>query len=256
METELFDLHADIETTHWWFVGRRRIVNCLLSAAIPQQARQTVVDIGCGTGGNVAALDGWKHRVGVDVSSSAIAAAQSNYPEITFKQGEAPRDLSETELDADLFALMDVLEHVEDDESLLSEVVLQAKSGAHLLITVPANPALWSQHDVSFGHFRRYTAGSLARLWRDLPVETKLLSYFNSRLLPVIRTARFVSQLRGKSIGRDQTDFFIPPQVVNNLLTEVFAGEAQRLRSGLGGQGQQPLPFRRGVSLIAILHRN
>ncbi|MGC4001909.1 MAG: hypothetical protein QM811_01660 [Pirellulales bacterium] len=64
---------------------------------------------------------------------------------------------------ADLVMLNDVLEHVRDDFLLLSRVMAELRPGAICLLTVPADMALWSPHDVAFGHYRRYDrAGSRA----------------------------------------------------------------------------------------------
>src|SRR5690606_11962729 len=52
MQLAQFDLHAQIERRHWWFVARRRIIRSLIEAAIPPDQDRLVIDVGCGTGGN------------------------------------------------------------------------------------------------------------------------------------------------------------------------------------------------------------
>jgi len=147
---------------------------------------------------------------------------------------------------------MDVIEHVEDDFALVSQVLALLRPGAHLLITVPADPSLWSQHDESFGHWRRYDAERLRATWRGLAVEERLLSYFNARLFPIVKVVRSIAKWRRRAAGAAGTDFVMPPGPVNRALESFFAGEAQALDRGIDCGG---MPYRHGSSLIAILRR-
>lgn len=256
MKSELFGLHSDIERRHWWFVGRRRLVQSVIDAGVSAPDRNLLVDIGCGTGANVALFSGWREKIGIDTTSDAIEKAQTTYPDLRFIHGFAPEDLGDLAERTDLFTIMDVIEHVPDDFALFSEVAAVAKPGAQFLVTVPADPRLWSPHDVSFGHYRRYTAKRLARVFEGLPLEIRLLSYFNSRLYPVVRAIRAVDEWRGASAGENETDFFMPSAPVNDFLTGLFAGEADRLVRGLDETGpERKLPYGRGVSLIAVVRR-
>jgi SAM-dependent methyltransferase len=253
MKRDLFDLHAEIESSHWWFVARRRIVARLVRQVLPPAGRPTIVDVGCGTGANIAALASEYDCVGIDTTPAAIELARKRFPAVRFACGTAPEDLGTTGATADLFLLMDVLEHVPDDFAMLSAILSRAAPGAQVLITVPAHEALWSEHDVSFGHYRRYELDRLARIWAGLPVTVRLLSYYNSRLYPVIKGARSLNRLRGQTSGRAGTDFDIPVRPINRLLTSVFAGEARPLGAAL--DRGMPRAFRTGVSLIAVLRR-
>lgn len=65
----------------------------------------------------------------------------------------------------DLLLLLDVLEHVEDDEPFLRTLVdRNLEPGGRALISVPAWRALFGEHDVRLRHFRRYSPGEAARL--------------------------------------------------------------------------------------------
>jgi hypothetical protein len=85
-----------------------------------------------------------------------------------------------------------------------------------------------------------------------LPVTTLLLSYFNARLLPLVRAVRARNQRRGRSAGAVGTDFWLPIAPVNWALTAVFAGEAGRLTRALSGKRQG---YAAGASLVALLRR-
>jgi SAM-dependent methyltransferase len=253
MQSAQFDLHARIEQEHWWFLARRRIMRALIEKVAPPDGQTTVVDIGCGTGANIAALADGYRCVGIDTSAEAIEHARLRFPNVKFVCGEAPGDLGVIAQIARVFLVMDVLEHVPDDFAMLSSLLAAASPGSHFLITVPAHLAMWSPHDAAFGHYRRYDRSRLQDVWQGLPVSVKLCSYYNSRLYSVVRAVRVANRLLGRSSGAAGTDFTIPAPPVNRLLERTFAGEARRLlRCVDAGPGHG---YRTGVSLIALLQR-
>jgi SAM-dependent methyltransferase len=252
MHTEQFQLHADIEQRHWWFVARRRIMQQLVGELLPRSPTTTVVDIGCGTGGNIAALAEDYACTGIDTSAEAIDLAHRRFPKVRFLVGRAPADLGAIMQEARLVMLMDVLEHVADDFALLSELLAAASPGTYFLLTVPADESLWSEHDESFGHYRRYDRSRLGRVWEGLPVSTLLLSYFNTRLLPLVRFVRLRNRRRGHAAGRAGTDFWLPLAPINWGLGGIMAGEARRLVGQMQGHS---LGYSAGSSLVAVLRR-
>ncbi|MEX0866599.1 MAG: class I SAM-dependent methyltransferase [Pirellulales bacterium] len=256
MQSEQFQLHADIEQRHWWFRGRRTIMRRLVERIVPggrPGGRPLVIDVGCGTGANIAALATDYRCVGIDTSAEAIDRAGRRYPGVDFRVGLAPDDLEDCLGEARLVMLMDVLEHVPDDFALLSRLLAASRPGTQFLITVPADLDLWSEHDESFGHWRRYDMDRFMRLWRDLPVEPRLVSHYNARLYPVVRHIRRRNRRRGHSQGAAGTDFTIPARPINAMLERIFAGEARRLGRQL--EDRKAVPYRQGVSLIAVLRR-
>ncbi|MBX7166799.1 MAG: class I SAM-dependent methyltransferase [Pirellulales bacterium] len=252
MQIDQFELHARIEQRHWWFVARRQIVRSLIEQVVPPHQGHLVLDVGCGTGANLAALSDGYRCVGVDTSADAVHLAARRFPWIDFVHGFAPDDVPEAIEQASLVMLNDVLEHVPDDFELMSRLLAAVRPGTHLLVTVPADMWLWSPHDESFGHFRRYEQWRFERVWAGLPVEPLLVSYFNSRLYPVVRWVRERNRRRGSVQGEAGTDFRMPPAPINAVLTRWFAGEGNVLLRAL--QRRQG-GYRTGVSLIALLRR-
>ena len=253
MKTAQFQLHADIEQRHWWFVGRRRIMSRLVAEILPPSPKSMVIDVGCGTGANIAALADNYSCVGIDTSAEATELARQSFPKVKFLTGLAPDDLGDMARQADVFLLMDVLEHVSDDFLMFSKLFSAAKPGSYFLITVPADEKLWSEHDESFGHFRRYDTERLKKVWEGLPATPLVSSYFNSRLLPIIQMIRAMNRRRGHSGGRAGTDFWMPNPVSNYILESIFAGESNRLLKILRGKSTHG--YKSGASLLTILRR-
>ncbi len=253
MRDAQFDLHAELEERHWWFLGRRRIVGKLLRRIVEPGVGHRIVDWGCGTGANLAALVGEYRGIGLDPSPRAIDLARRRFPELELAVLEGGAGERAELREAACLLLLDVLEHVEDDVALLGSLVEPLPRGAHLLLTVPADPRLWSEHDVTMGHHRRYEPGGLTGLWSELPVEVRLCTCFNARLYPLIFAIRAINRRLGRASGRGGTDFGAVPGPLNRLLAGFFAGEASALLRGIDSGGG-PL-YRRGASLIAILRR-
>jgi SAM-dependent methyltransferase len=253
MHLEQFQINAAEESVHWWFVARRRFLNDLIARILPPSPQVTIVDVGCGTGGNAASLSAGYTCVGIDPSSEAIKLARRRFPGVRFICGLAPDDLGSVARRAALFLLTDVLEHVPDDFALFSRLLAAARPGAYLLITVPADLSLWSPHDESHAHYRRYDRRRFERIWEDLPVTSLLTTYFNSRLYPMIRLARIFNKWRGKAAGDAGTDVCSLPRPINRMLEWIFAGESRVLAELLEGRRKSGFPF--GVSLVALLRR-
>jgi trans-aconitate methyltransferase len=254
MQSAQFQLHASVEDSHWWFAGRRRIMRDLVREVLPASGAPTVVDVGCGTGANLAALAEDYHCVGIDPSREAIELARRRFPGRRFLCGHAPRDLGQVMGEARLLLLMDVLEHVPDDFAFLSGLLAASAPGTRFLVTVPANPSFWSTHDESNGHYRRYDADRFQRVWSGLPVTTLLLSHYNARLYPIAHAVRSWSRWRGRATGRAGTDVSLPMRPLNEGLEAVFAGESRVLVDLLRGRRRRG--YSAGLSLVALLRRD
>ena len=236
-----FDLHARLEDHHWWFRARREIVFTLLKQTLAPSLSKHILEIGCGTGGNLRLLSQHYRATGIEIDPyAAKLAAQRAGCEIHCGDLATTRQFIAHAPDAVL--MLDVLEHVLDDRSLLLQSLALLPVGGLLLITVPADPRLWSRHDIALGHYRRYTPDSLSALWRQQPAEVLLLSGFNSLLYPVVRLARALPVRQ----ATEASDLKPVHPFLNTLLYQVFAAERHLLP-------RISLPW--GCSLIAILRK-
>ena len=251
MKRELFGAHHELERLHWWFRARRHAIVTLGSLIVPRGAK--IVDVGCGTGADIAAFPADYERLGIDISAEAIAIAREAYPGVAFSVGEAPAVEARTVAEAELILLCDVLEHVEDDRGFLGNLVAAMRPGAHLLMTVPADPRLWSPHDVAYDHYRRYTRETLRSTWSSRLVDVRLFAPFNRRLYPLARLVRAVSARRGHGSGVESTDLALPVFPLNALLEAIFRAETPRLVKAFQA-GPRELPGH-GISYIVVLRR-
>lgn len=78
----------------------------------------------------------------------------------------------------DFILLMDVIEHIEDDNQFIKEIKTYLKKDGIILITVPAFQSLYSIHDEELKHFRRYNFKQLKKILTNNNIKILDWSYF------------------------------------------------------------------------------
>lgn len=244
MEKQLYIESAEIETTHWWFVGRRAILlDTLMRFSGANQ--NTLLDIGCGTGLNAMLFSQNGFAVtGLETSAVAISFANKIAPSVTILATSFPTSLVPPGSYA-VITLLDVIEHLEDDNGMMCAIAEALQPGGVVLISAPAFSFLWSVHDKLAHHKRRYNREELRASLAMAGLEPIFISYFNFFLFPVIALFRVLSA--AFRISRNVSDFSATPELLNSMLASIFAAERFLLRIF-------PLPF--GVSLIAVARKN
>jgi SAM-dependent methyltransferase len=230
--------------THWFPSGRRRILESLIQVYAPQPGQ--IADIGCGTGANLEMLAKFAPTVGIDFFPQAIAycrmrglsrTAVAGLPRLPFRDGAFG-----------LVCAFDVIEHLDDDQSAVSELLRICRPGGILLITVPAYNWLWSQHDEANYHKRRYVRDMLRRLFTTGPAEVIRLSHFNLLLAPPIVLVRLLGKLKDKLFPPREVklDLAETPAFFNRLLLALFSAERHVLRH---------FNFPAGISVVCVVRK-
>lgn len=241
MEPTEYVKMAEAENGHWWFVARRSIIaDTIASLKLSDDA--DILEIGAGTGGNLTLLSAYGHTTAVEMNDYARDHATKSSG-VFVQAGYLPSGLPAMVKRFDLICMFDVLEHIEDEAASLKRVTALLKPGGKLLITVPAYMWMWSNHDTSLHHFRRYTRKSLAQSLAAAGLRPDRLTYFNTLLLPLAAASRLV----GKGLGHE-----VSPGAayragwINTTLRYIFQSEKWLLR-------QSNLPA--GLSLMALASR-
>jgi SAM-dependent methyltransferase len=237
VESSLWDAIEKVERRHWWFRGRRELVATVLRGRLATGTR--VLDVGCGTGFVLERLaqhfDAW----GLEPEETVRARA---LPEIRPRiLSGSTDDLTAVDKNSfDAVTLLDVLEHIKDDEAALRNVLTVLRPGGFVLVTVPAFPSLWSSHDELNQHRRRYSKTAFRTLLDRAGLEPSIVSYVNARLFPLALVHRALARVVGGSASGPE--LAVPPNRLNELFARVFAGEARSVGRGY--------PF--GLSLLGL----
>jgi ubiquinone/menaquinone biosynthesis C-methylase UbiE len=243
LDARYFDVMATQAQVHWWYRARRALVTQMLAGELPPTAR--VIDVGCGTGDNLAALDAAAGGsvVGVELSPYAVRHAPRS-PGGGIRVGVARAEhLPFPDACADLVTSMDVIEHL-DDDAALADYHRVLRPGGKLLLTVPAYQWLWSDHDVWAAHRRRYSRRTLLAAVDQAGFRPGRVTYFNSFLVPpaaVLRRTPARHLVKG-----EQDEVGAASPTVDRLMTSLATVERKWAR-------HHQVPF--GLSIACIATR-
>ncbi len=229
-----------VEDRHWWYRGRRRVIDLVLkNLALAPGAR--ILDAGCGSGRNMVELNGFGEVTGIELSPTSVAIARERGVGEVLEGSVL--ELPFADQSFDLAVSLDVIEHLADDRTALGELRRTVKPGGALLVTVPAYQWLWSAHDEINHHHRRYNTRMLLEAATAAGWNCELTTHFNSLLLPAAILMRALDRVR-PGTTESSLDLWIPPAPLNWLLERPLALEA--LTIGRGGR----IPA--GLSLLAV----
>jgi SAM-dependent methyltransferase len=214
------------------------IIQKILNQCISDKSSGKVLEVGCGSGGNLDMLKQYGEIAAMELDDEARKLANSRNI-CSVKSGMLPNKIPFDDK-FDLICMLDVLEHIDDDLAALQSVKAKLSGSGKLLITVPAYNFLWSTHDVTHHHKRQYTKKDLSITLSELGLDVTYSTYFNTFLFPVIALIRFIKNILGNKGGSDEN---LPSNMINSILKKIFSSERAFLPNFF-------FPF--GVSILLI----
>ena len=243
MQSHHYPILYQVEETHWWYLGRRRIIQSLVEkirTTLPN-AKPKILDVGCGTGANLKMLAAYGSAEGVDISPQAVDFCRERGLD-SVKLG-AVEHLPYESGSFEMVTALDVVEHLDDDIAGLREMRRVLRRDGRVLLFVPAFMFLWGVQDDVSNHRRRYTLPSLLKAVEAAGFAVEWASYANiSFFLPVL-VVRSVMRWLGL---RAATEYGINISLLNGPFSSLFAAERFVLERG-------KIPF--GVSAVCIARR-
>lgn len=242
METELYEQIALIEDTHWWYVGRRKIIFDWVLKLLKNYNDPTIVDIGCGTGRNIAELfnNDCRNVWGVDVSIVALNHCKARNLTNLICASAACLPFGPGQFD--IIMLLDMIEHIENDQQTLNEVFNALSPNGRIVIFTPAFQFLWGLQDRVAHHYRRYSKAELRQKVERSGFVIEKLSFANTFLFPVVFLGRLWIKIRNYRVKVTSENELHPP-FINGFLGKIFSAEHRFLRF-------MNFPF--GVSLFCV----
>ena len=229
-----------VEQSHWWHIGRRRILSRFVEDICRRVAdhRPRILDVGCGTGANLIMLSKYGDAEGVDVSEDALAfCRERGLEKVKLGAGE---ELPYEDGTFDLVTAFDVVEHMDDDLAGLSEMRRVLRPGGRVLLFVPTFMFLWGLQDEVSNHRRRYRLPELRRVLEKAGFEIERTTYANITFFLPILMVRQLMRLTGIKAATENN---INVPALNGILGRVLGAEGWFLRF-------MNLPF--GVSGLCV----
>jgi SAM-dependent methyltransferase len=245
MQQHTYAIMDEVEGSHWWFVGRRAILEEFLRQIIQNPKSKIknpkILDVGCGTGANLEMLSQFGAAEGVDVSDDAL--------EFCLRKGlNAQKGLAETLPFADdtfdLTTALDVVEHLDDDVAGLKELYRVTKKGGYSLIFVPAFMWLWGVQDDISNHRIRYTKNQIVERLKKAGFSIERATYANWTFFVPILAGRTLMKITGLKPASENN---VNVSALNGIFGKLFGAERFWLKNF-------DFPF--GVSIVIVAKKD
>ena len=232
-----------MESTHWYYAGKREFARGWLLRARPPRAEDRLLDCGAGTGRFAQEMEAHCRVLVLDDHEEALRLLRARFrPEQILSLAGDQVPLPDASLE--YITALDVLEHTPDDRAVVAGFERLLKPGGIALVTVPASMALWSDWDVVLHHFRRYARPQLRALFPDAQWELLHVNYTNVAVYPAVWLVRKWRKCFPRKDGQVRTEDRLPAPWLNAVLRALFVGPAF---------WRVPLPF--GVSLLLVARK-
>jgi len=255
MQQHTYAIMDEVEGSHWWFVGRRSILESFLKsiesrlqaasreepAKAGTQNAVRILDIGCGTGANLEMLSQFGEAEGVDVSDDALEFCRLKG--LNAQKGLAER-LPFDDGTFDLTTALDVVEHLDDDVAGLREMHRVTKKGGFSLIFVPAYMFLWGVQDDVSNHRIRYTKKQIVDRLKTAGYTIERATYANWTFFAPILAGRTL--MRITSI-KPESENNVNISALNGVFGKLFGAERFWLKNF-------NFPF--GVSIVIVARKD
>lgn len=227
------------DINHFWVDWRFRAFCGFKQLIPPIDTHPSALEMGCGHG-----LFMWQlqHNLGLlargcDIDQSSVKKALQLG--VQAEEYDILKQRPEYKNAFDVIFLMDVLEHVEDEEQFLRAIANHLKPRGKLFINVPAHAWLFSKYDVTAGHVRRYSMESLHRAVEKCGFRCLESRWWGLSLIPILIARKFL--VRNLDITEVYAKGFDPPsRILNTFLTWLGCCETSLI----------PRPFI-GISILA-----
>jgi SAM-dependent methyltransferase len=245
MQQHTYAIMDRVEDKHWWFVGRRSILESFMQSIVRKLGNTRdairILDVGCGTGANLEMLSQFGQPEGVDVSDDALEFCRGKG--LTVQKGLAEGLPFDNET-FDVTTALDVVEHLDDDVAGLKEMFRVTRKGGYSLVFVPAFMWLWGVQDDISHHRIRYTKSQIVERLNRAGYSIERATYANWTFFAPILAGRALMKLIGI---KPESENNVNVSALNGVFGKLFGAERFWLRN---------LNFPFGVSIVVVAKKN
>jgi 2-polyprenyl-3-methyl-5-hydroxy-6-metoxy-1,4-benzoquinol methylase len=244
-EEILVELDGVIRRHPWWQARADLTLALLRQLGVRPPAR--VLDAGCGWGVTLEALERHGYQpVGMDISRRTLQRLDRQGRVLV--EADLTQPIARDVEPHDAVLALDVIEHVEDDRSLLARLGGLTRPGGVVIVSVPALPEIFGEFDAIQGHRRRYLPETLRAAFQESGLVLERVFWWGRWLVPALRRQRARPRRRaGESPSQVYRRYVgIPPWPLCWAARLAFALEQGRALAGR---------LRTGTSLFAVARR-
>jgi SAM-dependent methyltransferase len=243
-EAMLIETLENVRRHPWWQARAKLAVAVLRQYGIARPA--TVMDVGCGWGVNLDALESAGYAaIGLDISRQILE--RIDRPARKLVEADLNQPLPAQESPADGLLALDVIEHIDDDSGVMRRCAQLLRPGGVAVVSVPARPDLFSEFDRIQGHRRRYLPDRLREVFVESSLEVQNIFWWGAWMVPVLRRMRGANGQAEAVKPKTYADYLrLPPWPAPLLMKLAFAWEQSRALRG---------KLHDGTSLFAVATR-
>ena len=246
MEAKEYKKMYELENSHWWFVGKRLIVDRVIRKFIKGKEME-ILDVGCGTGRMLESLRKYGNIIGLDFSEKALEFCKKRKIRNLFRASA-----SELPFKNDVFDLVtafDLLYHenIKDDVQVLKEFNRILEPYGYLVITECAFDFLKSKHDLAVQARERYTVSKLTKRLEKSGFSVVKISYSYFFFFPVVFMVKMFKKIKINTRGEPTSDLRSTSALINEILIAMLRIESACL-------SKINFPF--GSSIVCLARKN
>jgi SAM-dependent methyltransferase len=227
---------------HPWWHARSKLALAVLrqNKVLPPG---TVIDIGCGWGVNLTALEsGGYHVTGLDISRQILERIDQPVRRLVEADLNQPLPAGPGTFDA-LFAL-DVIEHVDHDQQVIGRCAQLLRPGGLAVVSVPARPDLYSEFDAIQGHRRRYLPDTLQQAFANTQLAVRKIFWWGQWMVPLLQRRPKTPATKSSNGAARYSDYLrLPPWPGPLVMKLAYTWEQSRALRG---------KLHTGTSLFAV----
>jgi SAM-dependent methyltransferase len=225
----------------WWMARTKLALAVLRQNGISAPA--AVADVGCGWGITLDALEAAGYKaIGLDISHKILE--RIDRPARRLIQADLRQPLTGLTIQADALLLLDVIEHVDDDQQVLRYSAQLLRPGGLAVVSVPARPDLFSEFDEIQGHRRRYLPDRLRSAFANTGLEILQVFWWGQWMVPLLCRRQRTSTTGQAASAKTYSDYLrLPPWPGPLVMKAFYAWEQRRAMAG---------KVRTGTSLFAV----
>lgn len=244
-----FDLTDKNAQSSFWVNSRNRLFKSFVQENMLPTGKTKFLEIGCGTGDFIEQIVQNENLeiTGSEIYLKGLLYAKKNLPKVEFVQFDVTQGVIGEEFN--LIVAFDVIEHIENDVTALSNINHMLTKNGVFIVSVPQHIFLWSNLDEIVKHKRRYSRRELVTKLQENGFNVSYVTSFVFVLFPLMLISRMFDkgqyQTQSEDVALEKRVKF--PKLLNWIFDLFMRIDEVLIRLGIS------LPF--GGTLVIVANK-